>query len=188
MNLHRLVREGTGPTLILLHGLGANEEDLFDLGHLAPEDWRIVSLRGPTRYGSGFAWFGIEWTETGLNIDLEGAKRAAELVIQEAAAYDFPIVMGFSQGAMLVWLALTMDAPWRAGAMFSGASLVDGPAPEAVYTLVVHGRNDPVIPIEFGRELSRLQGHMSDYLETDDAHGIGLQAQKYFQKWLQGVP
>lgn len=188
MPLERLVSEGSGPTLVLLHGLGANEEDLFGLGELAPEDWQIVSLRAPTQYGSGFAWFGIDWTERGLNIDLPGAKGAAELVIRETSAYDSPIVMGFSQGAMLTWLALTMGAPWRAGAMFSGAPLVDGPAPDAVSTLVVHGRNDAVVPVEYGRRLAEVQGSMSGYLETDDAHGIGLQAQERFREWLRQVP
>ncbi|RYG33484.1 hypothetical protein EON81_18055 [bacterium] len=185
--LERIEHPGEGRTLVFLHGLGADETDLFDLGELAPKGWRIVSLRAPFSYGEGFSWFDIRWNESGLDIDVEGAKRAAKMVIEELAAIEAPVVMGFSQGAMLLWLALLEDAPFLGAAMFSGAPLQEGEASPSVSTLVVHGRNDPVVPVEFGRALGRLQGPMGGYLETDDAHGIGLQAQSAFREWLAKI-
>jgi phospholipase/carboxylesterase len=187
MALERMVREGDGPTLVLLHGLGADEVDLFDLGELAPPNWRIVSLRAPVPYGPGYSWFDIDWDESGLRIDVRGAEAAAQVVAQEIAVYDRPVLAGFSQGAMLTWLVLVGGAPLRGAAMIAGAPLAEGPAPEGVPALVIHGSNDPVVPVAAGRGLASLQGPRGRYLETDDPHGIGLEAQAALREWLAGL-
>ena len=63
LTLHYLVREPKTKTsknkaIILLHGVGSNEQDLFNLGeHLSAESF-IISARGPFSVGSGrFAWY-----------------------------------------------------------------------------------------------------------------------------------
>jgi phospholipase/carboxylesterase len=53
MDLKFIVREPENITsqtqmLVMLHGYGSNEEDLFSFRHDLPEDWIIVSLRAPT--------------------------------------------------------------------------------------------------------------------------------------------
>ncbi|WP_246835824.1 hypothetical protein [Leptospira meyeri] len=35
------------PLLLLLHGVGSNEEDLFSLSNYLPESLLVVSVRGP---------------------------------------------------------------------------------------------------------------------------------------------
>ena len=52
MDLKYLVREPENinsktPLLILLHGYGSNEEDLFSFVPTLPKEWLIISFRAP---------------------------------------------------------------------------------------------------------------------------------------------
>ncbi len=63
--LHYIVRQPkteqeNPPLLILLHGYGSNEEDLFSFASELPEELLIVSARAPfdMNFG-GYAWYEI---------------------------------------------------------------------------------------------------------------------------------
>src|SRR6478735_3443276 len=44
--------------LVLMHGIGSNEQDLFSLGPHVPPPFHVLSLRAPNSLGPGsFAWF-----------------------------------------------------------------------------------------------------------------------------------
>jgi phospholipase/carboxylesterase len=45
-----------GALVVLLHGRGADERDLFPLNELVPDEAAVASLRGPRRVGEGLAW------------------------------------------------------------------------------------------------------------------------------------
>ncbi|MEG1391933.1 MAG: hypothetical protein RSC50_03405, partial [Aurantimicrobium sp.] len=49
------------PLLLMMHGYGSNEGDLFSLGQYMPEEFVIASLRAPLSAGPGFAWFQIDY-------------------------------------------------------------------------------------------------------------------------------
>ncbi|MCB9165813.1 MAG: hypothetical protein H6592_15485 [Flavobacteriales bacterium] len=51
--------EGPAPLLVLLHGYGSNEHDLFALADRIPAAWMVVSVRGPLTLGAGAATRGI---------------------------------------------------------------------------------------------------------------------------------
>ena len=67
MDLKFIVREPENITsqtqmLVMLHGYGSNEEDLFSFRHDLPEDWIIVSLRAPNNSDyEGFSWYDIDF-------------------------------------------------------------------------------------------------------------------------------
>ena len=71
LSLYHLVRQpktpsSKAPLLIMLHGYGSNEQDLFSFAGELPEDLFIISLRAPVRLEqSGFAWFEINWSGGG---------------------------------------------------------------------------------------------------------------------------
>ena len=48
------------PLVIMLHGYGSNEDDLFSFASDLPENYKIISLRAPypLAYG-GFSWYDI---------------------------------------------------------------------------------------------------------------------------------
>ena len=51
------------PLLVMLHGYGSNEADLFSFASLIPSDYHVVSLQAPLSLGVGYAWFPIHFEE-----------------------------------------------------------------------------------------------------------------------------
>lgn len=103
-----LWRQGTGDELlVVMHGLGSHEGDLFGLAPHLPERFDVASLRAPIPYGGGFAWF--EFTPVDAD-DHALIDSAAEGVLAWLdgleRSYSRVHLLGFSQGgAMAVQLA-----------------------------------------------------------------------------------
>ena len=65
LSLEYLIREpkikkDSNPLLLLLHGYGSNEADLFSFASELPEDYYVISARAPydLQYGS-YAWLSL---------------------------------------------------------------------------------------------------------------------------------
>ncbi len=57
------------PLLLMLHGVGANERDLFPLAPELDPRLQILSLRAPlTRGPNSYAWFTVAFLPTGFKI------------------------------------------------------------------------------------------------------------------------
>src|SRR5690606_19024868 len=92
--------------LILLHGVGSNEQDLFGLAPDLDPRFTVLSVRAPVSlpYG-GFGWYQVQFTPRGPVIDTEAALRGQavlnQFIEQAQAAFDVPpertLLMGFSQ-------------------------------------------------------------------------------------------
>ena len=65
------------PLLVLLHGYGANEQDLLSLADMLPEDFVVASLRAPLATGPGFMWFPLT---ASIEYTLDAVKAAAGYV------------------------------------------------------------------------------------------------------------
>ncbi|HET9221245.1 MAG TPA: PHB depolymerase family esterase, partial [Roseiflexaceae bacterium] len=133
--VRRSTREaGAPPLLILLHGIGSNEEDLIGLEPYLDERFLIVSARAPFSYGwGGYAWFEIQWMPDRIAIDRAQAEQSRDLLVrfigETVAAYGADparvYLMGFSQGAMMSgWVALTRPD------LVAGTALMSGRVPE----------------------------------------------------------
>jgi phospholipase/carboxylesterase len=108
-----LWRHGTPPDgadaelLLVLHGIGSHEGDLFGLAPHLPASLTVASLRGPIPFGGGFAWFGFspDDSDDHTEIDASAAAILAWLGSLEQR-YARVHLLGFSQGgAMAVQLA-----------------------------------------------------------------------------------
>lgn len=111
-NLPPEEREGK-PLLIMMHGLGSHEGDLFGLNRFLPSGLVVASLRAPLSYGGGFAWFDAD-VRSGASTRLLHASTRG--VLEWIAALD-PVpssigLMGFSQGGCMA-LELMREAPDR---------------------------------------------------------------------------
>ncbi len=111
-------RERAGrPLIVLLHGYGSHEGDLFSLSPALPLDAVIASLRAPIAMGQGNAWWAI--TDLG-SPDPASVDAAANTVLAwlDTIAADFPpntasvSLLGFSQGGAVA-LQLLRLAPER---------------------------------------------------------------------------
>lgn len=98
-------KTANAPVIILLHGYGSNEEDLFGLKEIFPKNYLVASARAPYPVGAtGFQWFNLnrmddqpEISESrGLIIKfIEGI--SAKYKTDKQSVY----LIGFSQGAMM---------------------------------------------------------------------------------------
>jgi phospholipase/carboxylesterase len=103
------------------------------------------------------------------------------LLAEHGIGWDQTVIGGFSMGAVMSYAAgLGPGRPSpRAILAFSGfVPTVEGWSPEldgreGLQVLIHHGRNDPIIPVDFGRAARDLLaggGLDVTYLETDAGH------------------
>ncbi|PRY67501.1 phospholipase/carboxylesterase [Glaciihabitans tibetensis] len=107
-------RERAGrPLLVLLHGYGSHEGDLFGLSPRLPLGPVIASLRAPIPENGGNAWFTMRDSTPG-DPSKESVDAAASAVLEWLDTVDYTSVglLGFSQGAALS-LQLIRHAPER---------------------------------------------------------------------------
>ncbi len=83
LSLTHLVRPssittGNAPTLIMLHGYGSDENDLFSFASELPEELLIISARAPYNLNpQGHAWYAITFdSDQGKFSDDEQAKES----------------------------------------------------------------------------------------------------------------
>ena len=77
--------DGPAPAVFVLHGRGANEEDLLPIAQRFPEELLVVSLRAPDRLMSGYTWYELDLSGGGLHEsqpDSEGFRRSLDLVTE----------------------------------------------------------------------------------------------------------
>lgn len=206
-------RAGSGPPpmLLMLHGVGSNERDLLGLADELDARFYVLSLRGPVTFGPGsYGWFEVRFTPAGPQINPEQAENSRQNLvefIQQAPDHyktdaERVVLFGFSQGAIMsLTLALTRPDLLSGVVAISGRTLPElfekqGPlggklakreAMSGLPILVGHGRQDNVLPIQYGRQtdqiFSRLPFNLS-YREYDMGHGIGPTCLEQARIWL----
>lgn len=171
------------PMLVLLHGYGSHEGDLFSLSPALPLGPVIASLRAPLLAGPGNAWFPL--TADTFFTDLEtGADAAAQAILDWLDTTESSSVglLGFSQGGATA-LQLLRLAPQRFdyAVMLSGfvvgASHPGDAALAAVMPPVFWGRGtlDQIIPpvaIQTTEQWLPEHTTLTERIYEDVAHGI----------------
>jgi phospholipase/carboxylesterase len=99
------------PLLILLHGYGSHEGDLFGFAPYLPLSPVIASVRAPLPEGPGFAWFPLSGQVT-LEALSDSADAATEALLDWVRSTGSSTVgiLGFSQGGAM-GLQLMRTAP-----------------------------------------------------------------------------
>ncbi|GAA2176706.1 dienelactone hydrolase family protein [Agrococcus versicolor] len=115
--------------LVVMHGIGSHEGDLFALAPFLPEHLTIAALRAPLRYGPGHAWYAAG-SQMSTDATLIDASARGVLAWLDGLEDEFRSVslLGFSQGGAMT-LQLLRLAPERfaavvqlSGFVFRGAS------------------------------------------------------------------
>ncbi|MEO8262041.1 MAG: dienelactone hydrolase family protein [Pseudolysinimonas sp.] len=168
------------PLLVVMHGRGSNEEDLFGLAPDLPAEYVIASLRAPIAEGPGWSWWE---TEISGNPDAERVDSAAAAVTTWLDSLSFTPsrigALGFSQGGAMATHLLRRDveriafAVNLAGFVISGEQV--GDAALAVSRPPVfwgRGTHDPLFtPDIVERTESWLPGHTTP--EVHEYPGLG---------------
>lgn len=211
LSLHHLVREpkvklDKNPLLLLLHGYGSNEEDLFSFASELPEEYYVISARAPfdMTYGS-YAWYAINFDADENKFSDIGQARASRDIIAnfiDELVASYPIdannvtLIGFSQGSILSYaVALSYPEKVQRVVAMSGylntEIAVDDFAENSFDTLKIfasHGTVDQVIPVDWARNsipvIEKL-GIQIVYKEYPVGHGVAPQNFFDFKNWLQ---
>lgn len=142
------------PLLVLLHGVGADEGDLFSMSPRLPLSPVIASLRAPTRYGQGWSWYDLGTPGDPNSEGVDAAARAVLAWLDELPVQPPSIgLLGFSQGGAVA-MQILRHAPDRFayGVLLSGyvtSGEVEGDAELARLAPPVfwgRGTADDVIP------------------------------------------
>jgi phospholipase/carboxylesterase len=209
LSLTHLIRpstlSGKAPLILMLHGYGSDENDLFSFASELPEKYMIISLKAPHRLQPmGNAWYAINFDAAqGKFSDIEQAVHSRDLVekfIKEAIE-AYPVdasnitMLGFSQGTILSF-ALGLSCPNLIKNIIGLSGYIDPNMLKAGYDANdfshlniynSHGSADQVIPVEWARQntvfLKKL-GIDITYEEYPVGHGINPQNFQSFKTWL----
>ncbi|WP_313806378.1 alpha/beta fold hydrolase [Flavobacterium sp.] len=210
-SLYHLVREpkvklDKNPLLLLLHGYGSNEEDLFSFASELPEEYYVISARAPYSlppYGN--AWYAIHFdADENKFSDNDQARDSRDLIanfIDELIA-NYPIdkdkvtLIGFSQGAILSYsVALSFPEKVQRVVALSGYLNLDiidenfrNNNISDLKFFISHGTVDQVIPVDWARkapEFLKDLGLDIVYKEYPVGHGVAPQNFYDFKNWLQ---
>ncbi len=189
--------------LVLFHGRGADENDLFPLFDVLDPDRRLIGAapRGPLTLPPGGAhWYAVR--EIGFpdpGTFTPTFERASRWLDGLAAATGVPIertlIGGFSQGAVMTYaLALGAGRPRPAAivALSGFVPTVEGLELELDQSLpraaIGHGTFDPVIGVEWGRRARALleaAGVPVVYRESPLPHAIDPRFLLELRPWLR---
>ena len=209
LNLHHITRPSTlkehAPLLIMLHGYGSDEHDLFSFASELAEELFIISIKAPyTLQPYGNAWYAINFdADQNKWSDNVQAIQSRDLVAQfiEEACDLYPVdknkitLLGFSQGTILSYsVALTYPEKVKNIIALSGyinEDIIQADFVNKDYSHLnfycSHGSLDQVIPIEWARKAPQyLSKHniKHTYNEFPVGHGVAPQNFYEFRNWL----
>lgn len=221
LTLHHLIREpkvnkdtqgnadssdAKNPLLLLLHGYGSNEEDLFSFASELPQEYYVISARAPfdMMYGS-YAWYAINFDADENKFSDIGQARASRDLISnfiDELIENYPIdsndvtLVGFSQGCILSY-AVGLSYPEKVQRIVAMSGYlnteiaVDDYADNDFKNLKIfasHGTVDQVIPVDWARKSIPILENLGVsivYKEYPVGHGVAPQNFFDFKNWLQ---
>ena len=171
------------PMLVLVHGYGGTPDKMLASFGTINVPTRIVSLRGKSNHRRGFYWFPVDVENPDVPQLATDLRRVGEDVATELAALTAryptkgqPVVLGFSQGAMIA-LELGLQHPERLATAVVVAGYYppqlfpkkEAHQPRAAEIFAIHGTVDDVLPI----------GHMREAVEAIRQSSIDVDYREY---------
>lgn len=196
--------QSSTPTLILLHGVGSNEKDLFRLKDQLPANALIISAQAPMAMGPGkYGWYEVDFS-TGKPVynaaqELNSREKILafldEIVNQYKVDRQKIFLIGFSQGAIMSF-TIALNTPKKIGGIIalSGRILKEAKttiateaALKSVKVMIAHGTNDQILPIQHARESKAFLQHRFPnfhYKEYPIGHQISEEVIRDIQEFL----
>ncbi len=205
--LHQPVGDGPFPTLLTLHGRGANAFDLLGLApYLCAGKFLMICPQGPleTPIGPeavGYAWYPMS---NGGVPDVEAmlSQQKKLQVFLDECLKSYPIdpkklvVLGFSQGGVMAYslalanperfAALAVLSSWLPKELLPRLNVTD--AVQSLPTLVQHGTQDPMIEVARARssmEMLRQLRVPLTFREYPMGHEISAKSLAELSAWLE---
>jgi phospholipase/carboxylesterase len=205
-SLYRPAADTPEGALVLFHGRGTDERDLFPLLDMLDPERRLAgaTARGPLSLPPGGAhWYvvrrvGYPDPETFHSTYPELASWLDDFLAEQGVPPERAVLGGFSQGAVMSYaLGLGAARPRPAGIMALSGFLpevegfqLDLDKAAGLPVAIGHGTHDPVISVEFGRDArDRLEAAGADvtYRESPMPHTIDPGFLRELPGWLRAT-
>jgi len=210
MNLDYLIRPSNlkenAPVIIMLHGYGSDEKDLFSFAPELPEKYFIISLRAPYAMpGFGNAWYEINFDAdqnkfSNIPQAVESREKVTNFLDEVVKKYpidpDQITLLGFSQGTILSY-AVALSYPEKVKQVIALSGYIDenmiaGNFREKDFSKLrfycSHGSVDQVIPVEWARRNKPFLDALNiknTYSEFPVGHGVAPENFFEFRDWLE---
>lgn len=192
------------PSVIMLHGVGGNEDDFFTIGDQIDDNFIVISTRGPVEQSKkSFAWFRTSPFPEDRNFFLDDAENSRFLLVnfinEVVANYDVDpeqiYLFGYDQGATICLSALFTDPGLICGIVAISGEVL----PEVLHMRVskhrltkfpvflAYGVHDQSLAIVEGRRTKDLLASFSDeiyYREYPIGHQLSSINIKDACNWL----
>lgn len=192
------------PVLFLFHGAGSSERDLFSFADKVPDEWLVISARGPYNSSNGqYRWYDVKMLNGKIVIDFsqeeESRKKILKFIDEIILFYNADskrvVLAGFSQGAnMASIISLTAPEKVKGFAVFSGRFVEEikplvstSTSLKLLKCFLSHGKQDFMLPIVYARENQQmLQSFGIPVVFSEDAvaHSISPKQFEDFLLWL----
>ncbi|WPY97279.1 alpha/beta hydrolase [Christiangramia sp. OXR-203] len=194
------------PALILLHGYGSDENDLFSFADEMPEELFIISAKAPypmQPYGN--AWYAIHFdNENGkFSDDIQAIKsRDTITTFIDQVIENYPVdaskinLLGFSQGSILSY-AVALTYPEKVDNVIALSGYINKEIFGQDYLkndlsqlsfYCSHGSADQVIPVDWARRTKPFLENLGvDFTYSEFPVGHGVAPQNFFElkEWLK---
>ena len=200
------LHSGASPVLLLLHGYGSNEKDLFSFASELPKELLIISIQAPLSLGfDSYAWYTIHFDQNADKFsDLPEAKNSLllldefidDLKTRFEIDEDKIFMLGFSQGAILS-SAYALNHPKKiqyvlALSGYLNTELIrkdlDLEAIKKLDFFVSHGSVDQVIPADWARKTPDILNSLrvpNVFKEYPVGHGVAPQNFYDLKNWIK---
>jgi phospholipase/carboxylesterase len=205
--VHESKAKSNPPVIILLHGYGSNEADLFELSYGLDERFLTISVRAPFKGKEmGYAWYDLEFLpnkQVSCNYNQLKESRIKLLTFISKACKTYKadstqvFLIGFSQGAIMAYdIALTNPKKINGIIALSGRLLeetkknkLDNNAITKVRYFIAHGYSDNVIDIKEADKADEFLKSKNikevSYKNYEMPHSISGNELNDIKKWLK---
>jgi len=201
--------DGPFPCVLALHGFGASAHDLIGLAPIIHGGGAIMLCpQGPLAFQIAEGVLGFAWAtppsepggDPGLGEYEEAAAKVRRFLDRAVERYPIDprkiVTLGFSQGGVVGYDLVLRDPGRFAGLVALSswlpdpldASIPSQPEHDAYPALVIHGTEDPMIPVQRGqesREALMKRGINVHYREYEMGHEIRPEALRDLVTWLE---
>lgn len=208
LSLHHIIRKSNlsenAPLLIMMHGYGSDENDLFSFANELPEELFIISVRAPyPMQPHGNAWYAINFdAEQGKWNDNVQAASSRDLIAKfiDEVKEAYPVnkdnisLLGFSQGSILSY-SVALSYPEKVKNIVALSGYINHDIlPEnknqdysKLDFYCSHGSVDQVILVDWARQITPFLNQLkikNIYSEFPVGHGVAPQNFYELKDWL----
>ena len=189
------------PTILALHGLGSNEQDLIGLAPHLPDRFLWISPRAPLVFGKdSYEWYRVKIIGQAEPEQIASALETIDHFIGEILS-AYPIdpnklfLLGFSQGSLLA-MCYALEHPAQVAGIIAQSGYIPRDVDLQIEEtnlknkpfILTHGVHDTLIPVEWARaSRDRLEqlGVDLTYQEFQMGHHVSMDSLGVISEWLE---